>query len=462
MPGQFKKVYSSFLDFLKHPVKNIPAESTFKERFKTFIPLFILDILLVLCWLLVMKVLRIPELVGAENYRFFQILKTANLWMIFVLMVLAVPLIEELIFRFSLRLNENKIQINVIILLSGIILILVQLLKNNYVRISILSLGMIFLVFYLFRRVKINQLISSFWERKFILVFYVSAACFGLLHITNYNPGLFTYLFLPVLILPQLILGLFCGFIRLKANFTWGLVFHASHNLFFVLPLVVTSLISIPYKNSVSIVEYDNLNKMNYSRITNDTIVFDRQTIYHIIPELLDVKRDFFGITEYNIEYEDPKIADKILTVKYVRNKKKSSGVFKSSKAIVLARILEEYDLGIEKTILERDIYLLRIIYPEKLNSYRSAGVDTLKTKFPPVFYDKATLHNASPEMIARTIEINYNIEVVDSSLNTGKFTIEIPKTGFEELNYYMEEQYGIKLKESIKEVSGYRIKNAR
>lgn len=86
---------------------------------------------------------------------------------------------------------------------------------------------------------------------------------------------------------------------------------------------------------------------------------------------------------------------------------------------------------------------------------------DTIKSRYPPIFYDEATLHNASLDLIAKTIALNYNKEVVASTKNHNLFTIKIPKIGFEDLNQYMTEQYGITLKKSIGKVPGYKIRTA-
>jgi hypothetical protein len=180
--------------------------------------------------------------------------------------------------------------------------------------------------------------------------------------------------------------------------------------------------------------------------------VFDRLKIIDILPKLIGLKEDY-------IEYENLKIADKILTIKYARGNKESSGGLKSSCSIVLYELLRKFNLKIEKKFIEKEIFYLQIANPKKLLANIQNKKNKLVKKSSPVwFYNKITLQNADLNFIARTINMNYEQEVVDTLKDNNKYTITIPKLEFDELNKFITDQYGIRLEKSILREEGYKI----
>lgn len=77
-----------------------------------------------------------------------------------------------------------------------------------------------------------------FFKQRFLIdhfgwLFYGSALLFALAHITNI-PDKEINVFIPFLIAPQFCGGLFNGYLRVKFGLLWGFLFHALHNLFCV------------------------------------------------------------------------------------------------------------------------------------------------------------------------------------------------------------------------------------
>ena len=456
MPDRFSNSYSSFFDFIKSPFSEGPVTSTITDKVKIFIQLFLLEILLVLCCGIIITRLGKNDLQILENHKVQGIFKNFPGWYTYVVFILCIPLIEELFFRLHLRIKEKYIYINCLIVISGAILIGVQLFKVNYIRLMILVIGIILILIYFIKRVKINQSILIFWRLKYFYVFYTTVAIFGLLHITNFNVRTITILLIPILIMPQLILGLFCGYIRLRLGFFWGCLFHISHNFIYLLPFLITSLIPISYNKSVKIVEQSSSSTEKFWRITNDTIEFDRLKIKDIIPRLVNIEKEY-------IEFEDSTIAEKTITLHYSRGIEKSYGKLKSSCSIALFELLRKYNLKMEQKSFEKDIYQLQVIDSLKLNLFNKSQTDTLTTLTFPIFYDnEITLHNAYLNLIAKTISLNFNEKVVGPLNSPNKFTIMIPKLRFKELNQFINEHYGINLNKSVGKVYGYKISNKK
>lgn len=138
------------------------------------------------------------------------------------------PLIEELISRLYLDLKKINLQITMIS-------ILLLILKFNDFNLDLTSflylivIGVLFSILSLIKQKKIN----NFGLKYYGYIFYLSSISFSLLHISNFTSVLnhnFLWL-LPLLILPQLIMGVFFGYIRIKLGFFWGFLLHICMNL---------------------------------------------------------------------------------------------------------------------------------------------------------------------------------------------------------------------------------------
>lgn len=81
---------------------------------------------------------------------------------------------------------------------------------------------------------------------NFKWIFYTSAVLFALVHITNFESSTTVYLLTPLLVLPQLILGLLLGYIRVRLGLHWSMLLHACYNGILFLPVVILQLLGIP------------------------------------------------------------------------------------------------------------------------------------------------------------------------------------------------------------------------
>ncbi|MBT8264846.1 MAG: CPBP family intramembrane metalloprotease [Muriicola sp.] len=66
-------------------------------------------------------------------------------------------------------------------------------------------------------------------SRFFPLAFYISFLAFGAIHIGNFE-NLENLWLAPLLVGPQLIMGVFLGFIRVKIRLSWAILLHGCHN----------------------------------------------------------------------------------------------------------------------------------------------------------------------------------------------------------------------------------------
>lgn len=73
--------------------------------------------------------------------------------------------------------------------------------------------------------------ITLFKDKKsFKIAFYVFAVLFGYVHISNFEITTNVLLFSPLLVLPQILLGGYLGFIRVRFGLHWAIFLHAAYN----------------------------------------------------------------------------------------------------------------------------------------------------------------------------------------------------------------------------------------
>ncbi|NHF60219.1 CPBP family intramembrane metalloprotease [Flavobacteriaceae bacterium TP-CH-4] len=76
-------------------------------------------------------------------------------------------------------------------------------------------------------------------------VFYVLTLFFGFYHITNFEISTSVLLLSPLLVAPQLCVGLFLGVIRVKFGLSWAIALHALYNLILIGPIVLLQIFDI-------------------------------------------------------------------------------------------------------------------------------------------------------------------------------------------------------------------------
>lgn len=157
-------------------------------------------------------------------------------WAMFGLAVVAAPLVEEMIFRFPL-----KYKIPLSILISLIVSVFVGFLLNKTSLPDIKYLAPILLFGVINYFLVGNTNIDSDDEeekldRLFPLFFYLVAITFALIHIYNYDSTQFSVWMTPFIVIPQFVLALFLGFVRMRIGIWASIYMHALNNF---IPLIL-------------------------------------------------------------------------------------------------------------------------------------------------------------------------------------------------------------------------------
>lgn len=174
-----KDTFTELITYLKKPILKEDTDKSNFYRFKKFFNLLIISILTGALLSPLFILIEHLGWVDMNTHAMEDLLKNMSKIKVFLFTVIAAPLLEELIFRAPITLFKQA--------------------------------------------------------KHFKIAFYIFAVIFGLVHITNFKTTTNVLLLAPVLVAPQIILGGYLGFIRVRFGLIWSILLHASYNAFFVL-----------------------------------------------------------------------------------------------------------------------------------------------------------------------------------------------------------------------------------
>ena len=185
----------------------------------------------------------LPEL-DLEKYQqteLFNLMDESPLAFILMAVIIA-PLLEESMFRTLIKPSFTEIYIFICAVLAFVGLGFIpqeahSLLKYGLV---ILSAIIIFLFLQSLKPSRFLRIFRIILYRNYRLIWLLTAALFGLVHIWNYVEGWQFDLILFLLIFPRIIAGYFFGKIKVEnGSLLWPITMHAMNNgivVFFLLP----------------------------------------------------------------------------------------------------------------------------------------------------------------------------------------------------------------------------------
>jgi hypothetical protein len=169
-----KETFQELIAYLRNPTLEKDENKDFKYQLKKFGYLLIISLLTGILIAPIFGLIEEFGLIDMENHAMEEMMKNFSKPSIFLLVVIIAPLFEELIFRAPLPLFKNK--------------------------------------------------------TTFRIAFYVLAIVFGLVHLSNFPMTKNVLLFAPILVLPQILLGGYLGFIRVRFGLIWSIALHAAYN----------------------------------------------------------------------------------------------------------------------------------------------------------------------------------------------------------------------------------------
>jgi Type II CAAX prenyl endopeptidase Rce1-like len=233
-------VFQDFMDFLRHPKPlKQHGNHTVAERMEAIIRLILIELPPVFLLGMIIGFLGQSGWVDIENHALNKLPENIPFPLLFVLGVTVVPLIEESIFRLPVyRPKQSYLLISLAASLPYFASISIQqsgeegLTLYNAWGIIVPLIMMVFII-----AKKSWQWTLRFWANYFPVIFFAATALFGLVHIFNYPLTPIHLLLAPLLAGPQIVVGLICGYVRVRLGFWWGVILHGLHNFIFFLPM---------------------------------------------------------------------------------------------------------------------------------------------------------------------------------------------------------------------------------
>lgn len=77
-------------------------------------------------------------------------------------------------------------------------------------------------------------------------IFYASVLLFAAVHLTNFELSEQVFNIAPLLVAPQLILGVFLGYVRVKLGLLWSICLHSLYNGILITPILLYKYLNFP------------------------------------------------------------------------------------------------------------------------------------------------------------------------------------------------------------------------
>ena len=189
--------------FIKKPVELSEDKASLQLKIGTCLALFLIQIPPLLVLMFLIGGLEQLGLWEEDMHSLQKIFQEMEPVLIFFFAVIVAPLFEEVMFRLILKFRSNLL-----------------ILWSIHIGVA-LHLG---------QKRSLLKTARQVWDKFYGWIFYLMAVAFGLIHIMNFEPSLNIYLLAPILVAPQILIGINLGYLRVRFGLIWSILFHALYN----------------------------------------------------------------------------------------------------------------------------------------------------------------------------------------------------------------------------------------
>jgi len=420
-------VYLDLIAFLKTPEDKADLIQTRSEKAKKLITLLMIDLPVMVVLILVLSGFEALGIFELETAKFNLYFLTIPTWPLLILFVFLIPFVEELIFRLYLRYKYN------------------YLLRFLVFATSIGGKE---------KHEKVRTWANRFWTGKYKVIFYMTAILFGLIHITNYEISIMVLLFMPIIVIPQIVVGLLIGYLRVRHGLFAGFLLHATHNaIFFCIPILFMSgslkdlaVETDSYKFSIE--EPSTPSDPSVMRYFNDSIVITNSSIKSILAEML-VKEDI------QIKCSNALFMNASVNLKFVSKLKSDSLASKNEKYYILRKgilnqLSKSYGFKAVHELKNQEIWELHLIDADLLDKSQSDSIFNNRIKVTP---GEISWASTSMWHMTKTLTGAYDKFFVNKTGTKKKYAIKLQTKDFNVLKEQLSKEYGLKLIKSEKQI---------
>ncbi len=418
MVNSIKDTLKDLLKFLKAPTEKQDLVQSKPHKAKRLFFLLLIDIPLMSLLTILVGAFSKWGWVNVENHKMAMLLELLPIWMVLALSIIIIPFIEEIIFRLFLKFKRNYLLQVIIFILNG---------KGNNIKNGIIN----------------------FWNKKYSWIFYSPAILFAFIHITNYDLTSASIYLLPILVLPQFILALFIGYLRVRYNFMLGYLMHVLHNAFFITIALVTITPSIPKLNTENN-EY-SLKIEEVAMVKDVSINYTEDSIQFVGVDMKNTIATLTNKDEYLVDGSST-LLNKKITLSY----KKKLDINLNKDSIILYHLGKTYNFRLEPKYKLQKVYSLYVSDTLLLSKHysRNYNEDSSITSTTTTVSSKSiTLEYITLEQIARDLSSSYGVRFECQYPFAQKLNVKVPNGNLTELKSTLNKKYGINFKEVNKKV---------
>ena len=413
MNPTIKATYTDLISFLKNPVDEAGEPISTKQKIKLLFSLLAIEIPFVLLFTFLLQGLEALKLIDSTDHDVLKMMQSMPVAVFFFVAVIIAPFFEELLFRSYLRYRYNHLFTTII---------------------GLASLGDPT------NRAKTASSLHSFWIKRYKYIFYFSALLFGFVHLANFPFSLTILLLSPILVAPQIFLGLIFGYLRVRYGIFMGFLMHALHNALFIgigLLVMSQSIVKVDtITKDYAVTIQETFDKHADSAIRNypDSLAYENTTLKATIAYLLNTNESLLKTN--NNDRLDSRLDF------HFKNKTKDSTKIKS---MALEQLMKGYSFAISKKAIPTDVWDLEIINPSLLAKYKSKG--NPKGNEITINKEKVTLKNCNIEVLVYTLNQDGKHLILNKTDDDATYDLTLSIANFETTQKQLKAKYGITLK---------------
>jgi hypothetical protein len=221
-----------FIEILSHPtkIKRISFSDNKSKFLKTFLLTLLVSIgLSMSLHLLVLYVANIYNYPLNQRSEVVELFRGLDqFYYILFLVSIAAPLMEEFAFRLFVTTQKPQFLLGLISFFTFLSLTFASQISYLIIIISALLVSVIF-----FSNLTKDKL-KSILEKNLVWIIHFSSIIFGLIHLVNYRELSILGIVAPVLVFPQITLGYFFAYSKLKLGFISAIALHSLYNLIII------------------------------------------------------------------------------------------------------------------------------------------------------------------------------------------------------------------------------------
>lgn len=255
-----RSILYRFFKFIKSPVYEIECVKQPKlVILRDILKLFSFAVVLaILSGLFASKISTVFNYDQSQN-SVFDLFSEMPFYVVLLLTVLWAPITEELAFRMGMRYSKFKLSFSFAILFGVIFEIFLAyssvlddfIKKITFIHGVWFSIILFFLISFAFgliilfflEKYDLDKKIINFYQKYFRIIFYFLTVSFALVHVMNYYNITDIWFITPLFVIPQFIIGLLLGYIRVHFGLQWSIFTHFLYNSILTLPILLFSSI---------------------------------------------------------------------------------------------------------------------------------------------------------------------------------------------------------------------------